>query len=69
MSFDDIKTQAVAEWEALQKSDKVRILIGMATCGRAAGASDILDAIENDSTSMLLLHKLDVSVYVTRNPW
>ena len=60
MSFDDIKTQAVAEWEALQKSDKVRILIGMATCGRAAGASDILDAIEKE------LKRLDLDAVITQ---
>jgi NADH-quinone oxidoreductase subunit F len=59
MSFDDLKTQAVAEWEALQKSDKVRILVGMATCGRAAGASDVLDAIEKE------LKRLGIDAIIT----
>ncbi len=47
MSFEDIKKQAIAEWEDLQHSDKVRILIGTATCGNAAGAQDVLKAIQD----------------------
>ena len=59
MSFNDIKTQAVAKWEALQNSDKVRILVGMATCGRAAGALDVLDAIEKE------LERLGIDAIIT----
>ncbi|MBE9469889.1 MAG: NADH-quinone oxidoreductase subunit NuoF [Chloroflexi bacterium] len=29
----------------MQQSDKLRVLIGMGTCGRAAGAEDVLDAL------------------------
>jgi len=46
MTFDKIRTQAISEWEALEHSDKPRILIGAATCGQAAGATAVLEAIE-----------------------
>lgn len=42
MIFQEIKDRAVSEWETLQKG--THILIGTATCGRAAGALDIADA-------------------------
>ncbi len=47
-NFDDIKAQAKAEWEALEHSAKPRILIGTATCGRAAGALAVLEAIRTE---------------------
>jgi len=50
MRFSEVKNQAVLEWEAMQQGDKTRILIGMATCGRAAGAEDILDTLNNELT-------------------
>ena len=48
MTFEKIRKQAILEWEALQKSDKPRILIGAGTCGRAAGALDIIEAIKKE---------------------
>ena len=48
MTFDEIRRQAISEWEALEHSDKPRILIGAATCGRAAGALAVLQAIKNE---------------------
>src|SRR4030043_2370982 len=48
MTFEGIRKQALVEWETLQKSDKPRILIGAGTCGRAAGALDILEAINKE---------------------
>ncbi len=48
MNFDEIKAKARAEWEALEHSDKPRILIGAATCGRAAGALAVLEAINSE---------------------
>jgi len=47
MTFDEIRSQAISEWEALEHSDKPRILIGTATCGRAAGALAVLEAINS----------------------
>jgi len=45
MNFREVKARASSQWEAMQHSDKTRILIGMGTCGRAAGAEDVLDAL------------------------
>ena len=58
MTFDEIRSQALAEWEALEHSDKPRILIGSATCGRAAGAMAVLEAIN----STLARHNLEATV-------
>jgi len=58
MTFDKIKSQAVSEWEALEHSDKPLILVGAATCGRAAGAMAVLEAINRE----LKRHKIKVSV-------
>ncbi|MFC2072922.1 NADH-ubiquinone oxidoreductase-F iron-sulfur binding region domain-containing protein, partial [Chloroflexota bacterium] len=48
MAFNEIRNQAISEWEALQHSEKPRILVGTATCGRAAGAMVVLDAINRE---------------------
>jgi len=48
MAFNEIRDQAVAEWGALQSSDKPRILVGTATCGRAAGAMAVLETINEE---------------------
>ena len=45
-AFDEIRSQAIAEWQALERTDKLRILVGAATCGRAAGALAVLEAIK-----------------------
>ncbi len=45
MSLEEIKRQAASEWKAMQNSPRPRILIGTATCGMAAGAEDILQAL------------------------
>jgi len=51
MNFEKIKAQAMSQWEAMQNSSKPRILIGMGTCGMAAGAEDILDALGKELAS------------------
>ncbi len=48
MTFEEIQKQAVSKWEALQHTDKPRIFVGMATCGRAAGAEAVLGAIKEE---------------------
>lgn len=58
MTFDEIQARAKAEWQALERSDKPRILIGAATCGRAAGADAVLDAI----TAELSRHHIEATV-------
>ncbi|MFQ6121983.1 MAG: NADH-quinone oxidoreductase subunit F, partial [Dehalococcoidales bacterium] len=58
MNFEEIQSRAIAEWEALEHSDKPRILIGSATCGRAAGAGAVLEAIN----STLAQHNLEATI-------
>lgn len=48
MSFEGIKRKAKSQWEEMQNSLNPRILIGTATCGMAAGAEDILQALEKE---------------------
>jgi NADH:ubiquinone oxidoreductase subunit F (NADH-binding)/NAD-dependent dihydropyrimidine dehydrogenase PreA subunit/(2Fe-2S) ferredoxin len=42
MGFDQIKTGSASAWSTFTKSDQPRILVGAATCGRAAGALEVL---------------------------
>jgi NADH-quinone oxidoreductase subunit F len=46
--FEEIKAHAVSEWEALKQSQEPHILIGTATCGKAAGALDVLQTINDE---------------------
>ena len=48
MTFGEIKSRAKSEWEALEHSKKPRILLGAATCGRSAGALNVLQAINDE---------------------
>jgi NADH-quinone oxidoreductase subunit F len=48
MTFEEISNKAKSEWEALQ--DSSYITIGTATCGRAAGALDVVDAFNKELT-------------------
>jgi len=48
VSFEEIKEQAILQWKTMQQSENIRILIGMGTCGRAAGAEDILDVLNQE---------------------
>ncbi len=56
MSFEEIRKRAEARWEALEKG--VHVLVGTATCGRAAGALDVTDAFQNE----LARHGVEVPV-------
>jgi NADH-quinone oxidoreductase subunit F len=46
MTFEEISNRAKSEWEVLQKSS--HILVSAATCGRAAGALDVVDAFNKE---------------------
>lgn len=46
MTFKEISNRAKSEWQILQRSSY--ILVGAATCGRAAGALDIIDAFAKE---------------------
>jgi len=48
MTFEEINSRAKSEWETLQKGSY--ILVGTATCGRAAGALDVVDAFNKELT-------------------
>jgi NADH-quinone oxidoreductase subunit F len=48
LAFREIKNKAEFEWEVLQNS--ASIFIGTATCGRAAGALDVVDAFRRELT-------------------
>ncbi|MFC1979302.1 NADH-quinone oxidoreductase subunit NuoF [Chloroflexota bacterium] len=58
MNFDKIKQKAIAEWESLEKSDKPHIIVGAATCGRAAGALAVIDAINTE----LAKHNIEAAI-------
>lgn len=58
MIFSKIQAQAKAEWEALKHSDRPHILIGAATCGQAAGASAVIEAINTE----LARHNIEASI-------
>lgn len=45
-TYEQLKSNAVSEWEALQ--EKPLIMVGTATCGRAAGALDVLKVIKTE---------------------
>lgn len=44
-AFEDLQARARASWESASKTGKARIIVGSATCGRAAGALKTLDAV------------------------
>lgn len=48
MNFERIREQAILQWKTMQQSENTRVLIGMGTCGRAAGAEDILDVLNKE---------------------
>ena len=47
-AFRRIKSQALANTEKLYDGTKTVIMVGTATCGRAAGALEILEVIKNE---------------------
>jgi NADH-quinone oxidoreductase subunit F len=48
VNFGEAKDIARSEWEAMQRSSSIRILVGMGTCGRAAGAEDVLAVLKRE---------------------
>jgi len=51
VSFEEIQKKATAEWAALEHSDKIHIIVGSATCGRAAGAEAVIAAFNSELAS------------------
>ncbi len=58
MKFEEIRKKSIEEWKALQEEKRPQILLGMATCGRAAGGNAIVEAVERELTN----HKIDAIV-------
>jgi len=46
LTFEEIREKAQAQWEGLKSI--THVLVGTATCGRAAGALDVIDAFKNE---------------------
>jgi len=49
MNFADLSKQAKKEWKALNSSQRPLILVGTATCGRSAGALEVLETFKKES--------------------
>ena len=47
MTFEEMKELAAAEWQQMERSPLPRILVGSATCGRAAGALEVMESINH----------------------
>ena len=47
-TFQELKSQAESRWQELWKSGKPVITVGGATCGRAAGALNVLQTLKNE---------------------
>ncbi|MFC1917148.1 NADH-quinone oxidoreductase subunit NuoF [Chloroflexota bacterium] len=60
MKFEQIQKKAKTEWDALEKNDRIHIIVGAATCGRAAGAIAVIDTLKNE------LAKHDISADITQ---
>ena len=48
MDYQEMLRSAKEEWQALQRSDKPLILVGTATCGRSAGALEVLETFQKE---------------------
>ena len=57
-TFREIKSRAESQWRGLRDGGKSVIMVGAATCGRAAGALEVLQAIKRE----LKKQKLDCPV-------
>jgi NADH-quinone oxidoreductase subunit F len=57
-AFQEIKNQALERWQALMDSGRPVILVGTATCGRAAGALEVLRTLRHEVKK----HNLDCPV-------
>lgn len=58
MNFDEIRRKAKKEWNGLKGSRKSLVLVGTATCGRSAGALEVLETFRKE----LQNHNLDCNI-------
>ncbi len=59
-TYEELKNHALSVWDSLQNSDKPRISVGLGTCGVAAGASTVMDAVKQK------LEELHIDAVITR---
>ncbi|MHB8086393.1 MAG: NADH-ubiquinone oxidoreductase-F iron-sulfur binding region domain-containing protein [Dehalococcoidia bacterium] len=59
MTFEQIVRQAASNWGSLYKGRIIHILVGTATCGRAAGSMAVLEALRHE------IDGLDVRVAIS----
>ena len=57
-TFQSLKRQAESRWHELQHGERPVIMVGTATCGRAAGALEVLQALRDE----IRKHNLDCPV-------
>src|SRR5512133_755877 len=57
-SFDALRAQSLALWEQLKANSKPRVILGMGTCGIAAGANHVEAAVREG----LAAHGVDASI-------
>ena len=48
LAFEKAIRSAEAEWKALHSSKEPIIMIGAATCGRSAGALDVIETFQKE---------------------
>ncbi|HLC23631.1 MAG TPA: NADH-quinone oxidoreductase subunit NuoF [Dehalococcoidia bacterium] len=58
MDFEEIRKKAEVQWSALQSSQRTRIFIGAGTCGKAAGAAEVIDRVKAE----LSKHGIDAAI-------
>jgi len=44
VTFEQIRQRALEEWRDFEAPDRARILVGAGTCGKAAGAAEVIEA-------------------------
>ncbi len=57
-AFEEIRGQALKRWEALKDGKRPHLLVGTATCGRAAGALDVVKTLHDE----LERHKVEAKL-------
>jgi NADH:ubiquinone oxidoreductase subunit F (NADH-binding)/NAD-dependent dihydropyrimidine dehydrogenase PreA subunit/(2Fe-2S) ferredoxin len=60
MSFAARQQQAQTVWQIFEQPERLRILIGSATCGRAAGSLEVMQAFQVELAHQNLLDSTDI---------
>ena len=61
MPSQNIQHQAEIEWSEFTRPDRIRILVGAATCGRAAGALQVIEAFQEELGRIGLLDSVNLA--------